>query len=130
MLLIQNTILIMPPASGKRLHFQRNNQMRKKQRHGGLSPHYVRKYLKTLYDPNVPQTTMTSALFAWIDIIMGRRRRKRRQPPSNGWPCGPHGQGAACGAGGDEAQACWAYLGLEPAAALRGVGDHCDPVKR
>ena len=39
-----------------------------------LSPHYVRlirKYLKTLYAPNVPQATLTSALFAWIDIVMG-----------------------------------------------------------
>jgi hypothetical protein len=48
--------------------------MRKKQRYGGLSPHYVRlirKYLKTLYAPNAPQATMTATLFAWIDIVMG-----------------------------------------------------------
>jgi hypothetical protein len=48
--------------------------MRIKQRHGGLSPHYVRlirSYLRTLYAPNVPQATMTAALFAWIDIVIG-----------------------------------------------------------
>jgi hypothetical protein len=42
--------------------------------HGGLSPPHVRlmrKYLKTVYDPNVPQATMTSVLFAWTDVIMG-----------------------------------------------------------
>jgi hypothetical protein len=48
--------------------------MRKKQRHGRLSPyhvHLIRKYLKTLSAPNVPQATMTPALFAWIDLMLG-----------------------------------------------------------
>jgi hypothetical protein len=47
--------------------------MRRKQRHGGLSPHYVRlirSYLRTLNEPNVPQATMTAALFTWIDIVL------------------------------------------------------------
>ena len=54
--------------------FERETLMRRKQRHGGLSPHYVRLirgYLRTLNDPNAPQATMTAALFAWIDIVMG-----------------------------------------------------------
>jgi hypothetical protein len=48
--------------------------MPKRKLYGDLSTHHVRlirKYLKALYDPNVPQTTMTSTLFAWTDIIMG-----------------------------------------------------------
>ena len=41
--------------------------MRKKQRHGGLSPHHVRlirKYLETLYAPKVPQAGGASRAIA------------------------------------------------------------------
>jgi hypothetical protein len=54
-LLIQNTILITPPSSGK-----------------ASFPHVrlIRNYLKTLYAPNAPQATTSAALFAWIDLML------------------------------------------------------------
>jgi hypothetical protein len=47
--------------------------MPKKKPYGGLSTHHVRlirNYLKTLCDPDVPQTTTTAAPFAWINLVM------------------------------------------------------------
>jgi hypothetical protein len=46
--------------------------MPKKKPYGGLTKHQVRlirKYLQTLYG-DVPQATMTAALFAWINVVM------------------------------------------------------------
>jgi hypothetical protein len=54
-LLIQSTILITPPSSGKASFPQ---------------VRLIRNHLKTLCAPNAPQATTSAALFAWIDLML------------------------------------------------------------
>jgi hypothetical protein len=101
--------------------------MRKKQRYGGLSPHYVR--LIRDYLQAVSAENSMDALNVWIWLVegaenyrsaqgQGRRLQTEHGQSAQGWPCGAQAEA------GRPAEV------LEPFMVLRGSRDHHERMRR